>query len=1129
MKKLPSLIILALLLQLSVNAQVVINEIMATNADLEYDPDFYNFSGWVELYNAGSNTVSLDNYYLSDSPSQLQKWKLPNGINIPAKGFFRFWADNQNIGVHTNFSLDSDGEDLILSVGSTVIDQITFPKQYLNVSYGRTENGGKVWGYLLTPTGSSANLPTTGSEQIAKPTFSLKAGRYTSTQQLTLSHGNSSAQIRFTADGSEPTAQSNLYNGPLTLSTTVVIKAKAFLVGNIPSETEAKTYFINEHNGQLPMVSISTKADYLWNDTFGIYTDGTNGAWGNCVGSPKNWNQDWARHAVFEYFDAAGNRKIDQHVDIRIGGACSRNFPQKSFAIKARNEYGSNQLKLRFFEKKSISEFGGIFLRNSGNDFNVTQFRDALIQEVAGTAMNIDYMAYQPTAFYLNGNYWGIQNLREKIDADFIESNYGYKKDEIDLLETYENALEGTNTSYISYKNALRGMNRKTEAAYNFIDQNIDIDEYINYLVTEIYFANTDWPGNNTKFWRPKKQGGKFRWILWDTDFGMGLVGYSTHPTLSFATDSTQVNWPNPASTTEHIRMVLQNPNFKAKFIQRLNASMLTNLRTDRLHATIDRFSNRIQAEMPFHKARWGGSVADWNGALQVMKSFASERPLYMFQHMAEFFGLQELTHLSISTALEGTGSFKLNGIQSDVNLTEGNYFKNLAYTIEPIPAPGYRFKHWITTTSQSTDVPLVNREAVWKYSDTGVVPAANWSAENYSDGTWSEGPAQLGYGDGDEKTIVSFGGDANNKFITTYFRKSFTIADTVGLQVLQGSALFDDGIVIYLNGQEVMRSNMPAGSIGNSTLAVQAATEGVYVPFTISKGLIKPGKNVLAVEIHQSAATSSDISFDLELSTRRVGNKTEQIVTKRVIEEIAITDASYVAVFEEDNRTITNLKINEINANGSDDVVYGKDWIEIYNAGTTSVDLNGLYLTDKLSQKINHRIKSDTGEPLLLAAGAFQIFFADEKVALGQNHLSFQLSADGEEIGLYHLAGGNASTLDEVTYGTQNFSGSFSRIPDGTGSFFSTISATPLAPNNLVLSANEPETLAAYPNPFDTEINISSDEKIDSIELFDIMGRKQDVIVVGQRLETRQISSGIYLLKINCAGKQHFLKLVKN
>ncbi len=1123
------LFLLCLFIQTSLSAQVVINEVMATNSDLEYDPDFYNFAGWVEVFNSGGSAVSLDNYYLSDAPSQPQKWRFPNGITIPAKGFVRVWADNKNAGYHTNFTLDSDGEDLILSVGSTSIDQVQFPKQYLNIAYGRLVNGGSTWGHLLKPTPLAANFSATGTTLLAKPTFSLKAGRYNGFQQVTLSHTNAAVQIRYTTDGSEPHDQSNIYTGAIPLATTTIVKAKAYLAENIPSETEGKTYFINEHAGTLPIVSISTKPDYLWNDTYGIYTDGTNGAWGNCSDRPRNWNQDWSRHAVFEYFDATGNRKFDQHVDIRISGACSRNFPQKSFALKARDEYGSNQLEYRFFDKKPISEFGGVFLRNSGNDFNVTQFRDALIQEVAGTAMNIDYMAYQPTAFYLNGNYWGIQNLREKIDADFIESNYGYKKDEIDLLETYENALEGTNTSYLNYKNALRGMNRKTDAAYNFIDQNIDIDEYINYLVTEIYFANTDWPGNNTKFWRPKKEGGKFRWILWDTDFGMGLVGYSTHPTLSFATDSTKTDWPNPASTTEHIRMVLQNPTFRTKFIQRLNTSMLTSFSTDRLHATIDRFSNRIQAEIPFHKARWGGNFNDWYGALQVMKSFATERPLYLFQHMAEFFGLPESIHLSIKTSQEGTGNYKLNGILSDFELSQGNYFKNLGYKIEAVAAPGYRFKHWLASAYQSSAVPLINREVAWKYADSGTLPDANWASENFSDGTWKEGSAQLGYGDGDEKTIVGFGPDANNKFITTYFRHSFTLADTVGLQLLQGLALFDDGIVIYLNEQEVMRSNMPAGAITTNTLALQAAQEGVYAPFNIPKGLIKPGKNVIAVEIHQSSSSSSDISFDLELSTRKISGKADQIITNRIVENVALADASYVAVFEEDNRTITNLKINEVNALGGEDKTFGKDWIEVYNAGSAPVDLNGLYLTDKLSQKINHRIQSDNGEPLLLQPGAYQVFFADQKIALGQYHLSFQLSAGGEEVGLYHLAGGNATALDEMTFDGQTFAGSLSRIPDGNGPFLATTMATPYQPNNLVLSTSETEKIGAYPNPFDSEINVQADEPIESVALFDILGRKQDISLNGMRLNTRSVTAGIYLLKINCTGKIHFLKLVKN
>ncbi len=1122
-------VLLLLLASPRLFGQLVINEVFATNADVEFDPDYFNFSSWVELYNPSGNQVALGNYYLSDSPTNLQKWKIPTGVNISANGYLRIWCDGQNAGLHTNFELASKGEKVFLSSGSSMVDQVAYPLQYLNVSYGRLENGGATWAYLLNPTPGAANNPVSGKTQLAKPTFSLKAGRYNSSMQLTLSHSNTQVQIRFTNDGSEPTAQSALYTSPITISATTIIKAKAYLAENIPSEAESKTYLINEHSSTLPVVSISTKPANLWDNQIGIYADGTNGITGNCMNSPRNWNRDWSRHAVIEYFDASGNRKLDQHVDIRIGGACSRNFPQKSFAIKGRNEYGSNELKHKFFENKSISEFGGVFLRNSGNDFNVTQFRDALMQEVAGSAMNIDYMAYRPTAFYLNGIYWGIQNLREKIDADFIESNYGYSKDEIDLLETYENAIEGTNVSYQSYKNALRAMNRKTQAAYDFIDQNIDIDEYVNYLVTEIYFANTDWPGNNTKFWRPKKQGGKFRWILWDTDFGMGLVGYSTHPTLNFATDSTQVNWPNPASTTEHIRMVLQNPIIKSKFIQRLNASMLTSFRPDRLHAYVDRFSNRIKDEIPFHKVRWGGNVGDWNYSTQVMKAFATERRDYMYQHMASFFNLQGITQLSVKASPEGTGNFKLNGIKAEAPLAQEPYFKNIPYSLEPLPEPGYVFKQWVASSYSSTLVSLIDRESFWKFSDSGNLPTANWTAENFVDTPWQQGQAQLGYGDGDEKTIVNFGNDAANKYITTYFRKTITVADTVGLQKLEGTALFDDGIVIYLNGEEVMRNNMPTGAIANNTLALQSAPEGIYVPFTIPKGKIKPGKNVIAVEIHQNGGGSSDISFDLDLATKKIGSKTQKIITKRLLQDTADVDIEYVAEFEADNRASSGIKINEVNANGGSDITYGKDWIEIYNSGTSAVDLNGIYLTDKLTQKLNHRIQSNTGDPLLLAPGAFKVFFADEKVALGQEHLSFQLSADGEEVGLYKLSGGNAIKLDEMTYEAQPFSGSYSRIPDGSGDFFATATATPNNPNNLVLSVDETERLQVYPNPFETEIFISGNERIESVELFNVLGARMEVRVSdGNKIEIGNVASGIYLLKIVVRGKAHFVKLLK-
>ncbi|MEQ8531730.1 MAG: CotH kinase family protein, partial [Imperialibacter sp.] len=342
--------------------------------------------------------------------------------------------------------------------------------------------------------------------------------------------------------------------------------------------------------------------DYLWDDEIGIYTDGENGAVGPCFLTPVNFYQDWDRHADVEYFAIDGKRLFTQSGDLRISGGCSRTFRQKSFALKARNKYGDNEFRYPFFPNKFQAKYGGFFIRNSGNDQSLTMFRDALLQSLIVGQMDIDYQAYQPTALYLNGAYWGIQNLREKVDADYIKTNYGIEEDDIDLLEFNGVAIEGTANAYLSYLEGLKRINVEDSASFDYIAANIDVDEYINYMVTEIYYANTDWPGNNMKFWRQRSNGGKFRWILLDLDFGFDLnkskPSGALHPTLEFATDPGQTEWPNPAWSTLHFRQVLKNPVFRSKFIERMNAAINVTFQPQRVNKFIDSLQNTIQHEI---------------------------------------------------------------------------------------------------------------------------------------------------------------------------------------------------------------------------------------------------------------------------------------------------------------------------------------------------------------------------------------------------------------------------------------------------------------------------------------------------------------------------------------------------
>lgn len=1131
MKK--ALVILFLFVVSTASAQVVLNEICPANADITYDPNFYNYAPWIELYNAGASTANIGGYFISDDENVPQKWRIPAGTSIPTNGYILIWCDDMNTGRHTNFSLDSEGEDVVLSNGSgLLLDKISYPKQFTNISYGRINNGTGTWAYLSVPTAGNTNNSTTASQQLTKPKFSIEGGRYASTVQVSLTHSNSAAEIRYTTDGSEPNANSSKFSTPIPVSQTKTLKAKVFLDGFLPGETETQTYFINEHSFSLPVISISTRPDYLYDNTIGIYIEGTNGVPGYCRNEPLNWNQDWDRHAVFEYYDETGTRLFNQSVDIRIGGNCSRNQAQKSFAIKARDKYGSNIMNYKFFDNKSINQFGALMLRNSGNDFNVTMFRDAFMQALPVGQMDVDYMEYQPAILYLNGEYMGIQNLREKIDADFFESNYNVDKDDLDLIETWDNnALEGSAAGYVSYKAGLASMNRTTLAAYTYIDQHIDVQEYINYFVAEIYFANTDWPGNNMKFWRDASVNGKFRWILWDTDFGFYLVGEPTHPTLSFATATDGPNWPNPPWSTEHFRMLLENPIFRERFIQTMNTALNTTFQPDRVINIINQFQSRIETEMPYHKARWWGDMNGWNNDVQRLRYFATIRNTYMRQHMADFFGL--IGTVNISTEVkQGEGKLRLNEITADGNTTQP-YFRNLPVQLEPVAALGYAFKEWKIRKTESEFVSLIQSGTTWKYFDLGSMPV-NWNTSAFNDALWSQGAAQLGYGEGDEATVVSFGGNASNKFVTTYFRKSFTIADTVGLTQLIGSILVDDGAVIYLNGVEMIRTNMPGGTIAYSTLALDGTIEGVYTAFNIPKGLIKPGGNVLAVEVHQNNAASSDLSFDLSLSTVRLGDETVETSTTPLQLDTAFTDISYEVYFEPSGTIVNDIVINEISTRPSDlldNAGEADDWIELYNASAQTVNLAGLYVTDNLNNRTKYQLLEGNGDEMILQPGAYKILWADEDLSQGADHIDFKLSADGEAVGLYQVMGENIHMIDEYVFNAQLYEGSFSRIPNATGPFIFTSVSTPVVMNEIITGIEQEDLLVSvYPNPVKDYLYIDSPYPIQHIELSDCLGRPIQTFsnVRQQQLSLVNNPPGIYILRLKSGNRLKTLKIIK-
>jgi len=732
----------------NLNCAIVINEFLTANSSTNLDPYFKQFSDWIELYNTEPVDVDISGYYLTDDTTNLYKWQIPTTTVIPANGFLIFWADKENIYNHTNFSLNMDGEEIALVAPTgEIVDYVSFGQQAPDVSYGRKPDGSDNWYYFGKPTPATSNT-TEGVEQLIfseEVDFSQSGGFYNGPQTIYLSTASSNSEIRYTTDGSNPDENSFSYTGPIEVNETTVIRARSFKNRYLPSPVCTQTYFINE-NFTLPVVSISTNPEYFFDDDIGIYVMGNNA---NPVPPyyGANFWEAWERPVNVEYYDENGNQGFNLESGVKIYGNLAVVIPQKSLVLYTGDKYNSDGFPNEFFPDKKVNKFKRIVLRNSGQDWPLTMLRDGFSQSLLIGQMDIDYQGYKPSIVFINGNYWGIHNIREKVDEYYPEDNYGVSHKNIDMLR-YGNTLHieaGDDTDYNALVNYMETHNMSLPESYEYVKTKIDIDEYINYVISEIYLANVDWPGSNCKYWREKGPPGKYRFIVYDTDFGTGFYGLTYGGNsyewnmLTQATDPDGTEWPNPSYSTFLLRKLLENSEFKNEFIQRMAAYLNTTFKTNRVLSVLGEVKSKIEPEIPLHSEKWGGlfdgfigftsftDKTEWESNLDVIREFATNRPFYVRQHFIDFFSLSGTVNLTLNVSPSGGGKLFTNGVEVPSNFT-GIYFKDIPIKLKAIPALGYRFVRW-DGDIESTDEEISvipdgdkNITAVFEYEYTSPV-----------------------------------------------------------------------------------------------------------------------------------------------------------------------------------------------------------------------------------------------------------------------------------------------------------------------------------------------------------------------------------------------------------------------
>jgi hypothetical protein len=694
---------------------------------------------------------------------------------------------------------------------------------------------------------------------------------------------------------------------------------------------------------------------------------------------------------------------------------------------------------------------------------------------------------------------------------------------------------------------------------YETITKQIDIDEYINYQVTQIFLGGRDWPGNNIKFWRnSEKPYNRWRWILCDLDFT--FKEYFSDIMDEATKLDCGCTWPNPPWSTYLFRRLLENETFRNEFIQKFFLYSETCFSRDRVHDFIDSMQAAIAPEIPRHIERWGGqktnlpdntwvepifeSVEKWESNVQLMRDFTDTRHEMAKKQLMDYFGIERLVGLKTEVEPLNLGVISAANTMIPRSPFTADMISGIPVELSCKPLPGYVLSHWEINQKREIDSILIAKGDAWKYQESWWEPANDWRALNYDDSGWDTENAQFGYGEGDESKVLTYGGDPQNKMITTWFRKKFSIEDKSVFTRYTLHLLRDDGARVYLNGMEVIRDNLDRWWVGSYTTAMQdidGADENIFQTWFLNPALFYEGENVIAVEVHQSSATSDDMSFDMDLLATYLLEDTTLISYDRNL-VLPVSDyTSVTAQIIPEPEPVQNIFINEVMAKNTsgltDESGEFEDWIELYNGGTDTIELAGLYLSDTIPAINGWRIPEGFPRQTRLGPNGFVVFVADKELFEGLLHADFKLDKDGDEVALLQRIGEDTIIIDQLRFGVQNGNISYGRFPDGSAEFKFMPVNTPWASNfwepevvPFTGGTLSTDALSIYPVPTDGElfikVNVNNNLAGDKLLINIYSGTGRLVYVSGYHtneiieISLRNQPNGLYLVRINTGNK---------
>ena len=1040
---------------------LIINEIQVANLD-QYLDNANCYGSWIEIYNPSSAPIPLSGLYLKCDGEEFRTKSAWGSVS--AGGFKVLWFDHEqsqgNYGASAKlqipYKLDADGGTVsLLTVNKALITSVSYPPSISRCSWARTTDGGEEWGWTGTPTPAASN---NGSEfaqtRLEAPAVNVDSRVFTNPFMVKVSIPNDYT-LRYTTDGSAPTMSNGetSTNGLFAITSTTILRLCFFKEGFLPGPVVTRSYIYKNHDYYLPILSVVSEAKNFFDSKVGVFVKGTNGISGNGQNSACNWNMDWERPVNMEYLVPVKDESdeieysmvLNQEVDLEICGGWTRAYggatvddrvddryweARSSFRLKTDKRYeGVNAISYPVFPSKPYNKYRCWQIRNGGND-TFARIKDPAIQMmVLKSGFYVDCQDYQPAHVFLNGEYYGMLNIRESNNKHFALSNYGIDfddMDQFDLSNARYNQKMGDNKAWLELQNLAKLLaQNKSEETYQQICSLLDIDEYINYMALECYLGPTDWitNTNNIKGFRSRTDG-KFHFVLFDTDSAFGV---SNMLSLVLSTNA-------GANVDDLFRNLMAYDPFRRQFMDAFCIVDGSIFEPSRCEQIVREIYENINPALSFE-----GCSSNLNLINKIRSAHNGSNIIALQEYYEAEYGIRANISSNIPEA-----RLSVNGQEIPTGNFEGYLF---SYKGQPIQltakAPvGFVFDGWVSEDWEASTSVLISEGSGWMYYDQGSMDRFDWKNESAND--WKNGTAPFGFAkEGyymQENSVTKLDPGSGNKRPTYYFRQTFHLdAPLQEEDVLAFNYQVDDGMMLYVNGHEVGGYYVTSGSsYSDYTQDGHVEGQNPYVgSFVIPHEYLLVGENQIAIEVKNCHGTSSDIWFEGSL---KVTTKNRQILSETDVVDLhetfenqsqRVLRALFSPISGERKRWeagASPLRINEVDAVGSVYINdYGKktDWVELYNTTDEDISLAGLYLSDDPENPQKYQLQDG-----VVPAHGTQIIWCDNREGIDELHAPFKLyNIDGAKVSIQAADG---SWADQLEYMTHDRWQTYGRYPDG-------------------------------------------------------------------------------------------------